>query len=174
MAYLQESIGLETAPSHPRLNRAGNQTIPTQPGASALESDFELLDFYPDTQLALRLWDIYVKSVDPVVKILHIPTVQSTVLATLLDPRSAHRSTVMLTFAIYYAAVTVLYYSDDENVDLGCEKPVLLKRYQTVLDRLLVTPDLMSGPDITGLQALAIYVVSTDAGPISCLVGLSV
>lgn len=158
---------METAPSHLRVNTTAYHKLPAQPGAYApLDRDSEPLDFYPDTQLALRLWDVYVKSVDPVLKILHIPTVQSAVVETILDPRSAQPSTVALTFAIYYAAVTALCHDDsDESVDLPWEKPALLKRYQTALDRLLVTPDLMSRPDIASLQALAIYVVSTEAGP---------
>ena len=124
------------------------------------------LHLYPEPALALRLWDIYVTLVDPVVKILHLPTVQSTVIATILDPKSAQVSTVALTFAIYYAAVTALHHNNgDEPVDLPFEKQVLWKRYQTALDRLLVTPNFMTRPDIPGLQALAIYLVSTERGP---------
>ncbi|KAF7162570.1 hypothetical protein CNMCM5623_007816 [Aspergillus felis] len=160
-----ESNGLETAPSHLQLNTTVHHRHPTQPGACApLDRDSEPLEFYPDTQLALRLWDVYVKSVDPVLKILHIPTVQSAAVATILDPRSAQPSTVALTFAIYYAAVTALCHGDsDEAVDLPWEKPVLLKRYQTALDRLLVTPGFMSRPELAGLQALAIYVTCLRA-----------
>jgi hypothetical protein len=107
---------------------------------------------------------VYVKWVDPVLKILHIPTVQSIVVATILGPRSAHPSTTLaLTFAIYYAAVTALCHDgDDQPVDLSCDKTVLLKHYQTALDQLLLTPDLMSQPDMLGLQDLTIYVVSTE------------
>ncbi len=126
----------------------------------------DVLEFYPDIQLALRLWNVYVKSVDPVLKILHIPTVQSTVLATILEPRSAQSSTVALTFAIYFAAVTALCHDDDhEPIDLSCEKQALLNHYKISLDRLLVVTDLMKRPEIEALQALAIYVVSTEAGP---------
>ncbi|CRG90842.1 putative transcriptional regulatory protein C139,03 [Talaromyces islandicus] len=159
-----EPTGLETAPS-PRVNTTAHHRLPTQPSACApLDRDSEPLGFYPDTQLALRLWDVYVKSVDPVLKILHIPTVQSAVVVTILDPGSAQPSTLALTFAIYYAAVTALCHDDsDEPVDLPCEKPVLLKRYQTALDRFLVTPDLMNRPEVAGLQALAIYVTCLRA-----------
>ncbi|UKZ78296.1 hypothetical protein TrVFT333_006032 [Trichoderma virens FT-333] len=157
--------GLETTTSHFKANTASHHRLPTQLGASApLERDSDLLDVYPDAQLALRLWNVYVRSVDPVLKILHIPTIQSAVVATILDTRSAQPSMVALTFAIYYAAVTALCHHDcDEPVDLSWEKPVLLKRYQTALDRLLVTPDFMGRPDVTGLQALAIYVTSSRA-----------
>ena len=158
-------LDLETTPSNHQLDTASHHKLPTQLGAPAPpDTDLELLNLYPDTQLALRLWNVYVKSVDPVVKILHIPTVQSAVVATILNTRSAQPSTVALTFAIYYAAVTALCHDDcDEPVELPWEKLVLLKRYQTALDRLLVGPDFINRPDVTGLQALAIYVVRTKS-----------
>jgi hypothetical protein len=126
----------------------------------------DVLEFYPDTKLALRLWNVYVKSVDPVLKILHIPTVQSTVIATILEPRSARSSTVALTFAIYFAAVTAFCHDNNNDpIDLPWEKPTLLKNYKISLDRLLMVTELMNQPEMTALQALAIYVVSTEAGP---------
>jgi hypothetical protein len=129
------------------------------------------LGLYPDTQLALQLWNVYVKSVDPVVKVLHIPTVQSAVVATILDPRSAQSSTLALTFAIYYAAVTALCYDDNSKEDFGLpwEKSVLLERYKTALNRLLIRPDLLNGPQLADLQALAIYVVSARAESGVCI-----
>lgn len=127
-----------------------------------------MLESYPDPQLALRLWNVYFKSVDPVLKILHIPSVQSTVVATILDPKSAGSSTVALTYAIYFAAVTALCHDSNNNepVDLPCEKTELLKRYKTSLDRLLLGTDLMNRPEMTALQALTIYVVSNGLAPI--------
>ncbi|KAI5455589.1 hypothetical protein BGZ63DRAFT_368628 [Mariannaea sp. PMI_226] len=160
-----QPLGPETTASDHQVKAASNYKPPTQPSTSApLGRDPELLDVYPDAQLALRLWNVYVRSVDPVLKILHIPTVQSAVVATILDTRSAQPSMVALTFAIYYAAVTALCHHDcDEPVDLPWEKAVLLKCYQTALDRLLVTPDFINRPDMTGLQALAIYVTCSRA-----------
>ncbi|KAL3442364.1 fungal-specific transcription factor domain-containing protein [Aspergillus insuetus] len=156
-----ESIGPETASAQPRANPVAHQK---RDACAPSDRGSELLDVYPDTQIALRLWDVYVKSVDPVLKILHVPTVQSIVVTTILDPRSAQSSTLALTFAIYYAAVTALCHDDNDHpVDLSCDKTVLLKRYQTALDRLLLTPDLMSRPDLSGVQALTIYVTCLRA-----------
>ncbi len=158
-------VDLEITPSNPQAHTASHQKLPTQLGAPAPpDTDLDLLNLYPDTQLALRLWNVFVTSVDPVLKILHIPTVQSTVVTTILNTRSAQASTVALTFAIYYAAVTALCHHDcGEPVELPWEKLLLLKRYQTALDRLLVGPDFINRPDVTGLQALAIYVVRTKS-----------
>ncbi|KAJ4864457.1 fungal specific transcription factor domain-containing protein [Trichoderma breve] len=161
----EPEITIQPRPISDNVNTASHHRLPTQLGAAAPpDRDSDLLDVYPDAQLALRLWNVYVRSVDPVLKILHIPTIQSAVVATILDARSAQPSMVALTFAIYYAAVTALCHHDcDEPVDLSWEKPVLLKHYQTALDRLLVTPDFMKRPDMTGLQALAIYVTCSRA-----------
>ncbi|PLB53696.1 hypothetical protein P170DRAFT_2424 [Aspergillus steynii IBT 23096] len=114
------------------------------------------LESYPDPQLALRLWSVYVNSVDPVLKILHIPTTQSAVIATILDPKSAGSSMVALTFAIYFAAITALGHHNEPELFL--DKSVLLKRYKAALDRLLINTEVMNRPEITALQALAIYV----------------
>lgn len=115
----------------------------------------------PDTQLALRLWKVYGEAVDPVVKILHMPTTQSNFISTALDSKSAHRSLLALNFAIYYAAITALCYdpNDDFQVALPNSKTFLLKRYSDVLDQLLLGAGFISSPDYTGLQALAIYAV---------------
>jgi hypothetical protein len=148
-------------------NTKAHHSLPAPPEACAPpDTVSDVLKFYPDTQLALRLWNVYVKSVDPVLKILHIPTVQSIVLATILDPGSAQSSTVALTFAIYFAAVTALCHdNENEPIDLPCQKSALLKRYKICLDRLLTVADLMNRPEIVALQALTIYAVSTKAGP---------
>ncbi|OQU97892.1 Fungal specific transcription factor domain-containing protein isoform 2 [Cladophialophora immunda] len=156
----------ETAPLHLQQGTKAHHTLPAQADAcDPLDMPSDVLKFYPDAQLALRLWNVYVKSVDPVLKILHVPTVQTTVVETILDPRSAQSSTVALTFAIYYAAVTALLHDDKNNepVRLPCDGPTLLKRYKGCLDRLLTVNDLLIRPEMTSLQALAIYVTCLRA-----------
>ncbi|CAG8945320.1 unnamed protein product [Penicillium salamii] len=136
-------------------NHTSAHTSPSQPSPCSNAAP-EVLEFYPDSHLALQLWALYVKSVDPVLKILHIPTTQSAVIATILDPKSACASMVALTFAIYFAALTTLYHSQ-ESIDLPMERPALLKNYKTALDRLLLITEVMNRPEIPVLQALAIY-----------------
>ena len=124
----------------------------------------DVLESYPDAKLALRLWDVYLKCVDPVLKILHIPSVQSTVISTILEPRSARAPEVALTFAIYFAAVTALGHDKDRDpIDRYWENARLLQRFKMALDQLLVVTDIMDQPDMMSLQALAIYAVSNTA-----------
>lgn len=66
---------------------------------------------------------------------------------------------VALTFAIYYAAITTLDHTT-ESIELPMERSVLLKRFKTALDRLLLATEVMNRPEMADLQALAIYAVS--------------
>ncbi len=143
-----------TAPPHfpPRAWPAvdAHPPLPDAPGVYAL---------YPSTQLALQLWSVYVKAVDPVLKILHIPTVQSTVVATILDPKSAAPSTLALTFAIYYAALTSMGDVETARAALPTEeRHAQLARCKAALDSLLSVAQLVARADIPAIQALAIYV----------------
>ena len=119
------------------------------------------MQLYPDTKLGLCLWDVYVKSVDPVIKILHIPSIQSSIISAILTPKLAASSTIVLTFSIYYAAVTSLYHDElHEVAEFHWDRLELLRRFRTALDRLLFTADIITRPSLVQLQALAIFAVS--------------
>ena len=90
-----------------------------------------------------------------------MPTTQSKFIETALDPKSAHRSSLALNFAIYYASITALFHNPIAtiHVALPSNKTVLLRRYSDALNQLLLGAEFISSPDFTGLQALAIYAV---------------
>lgn len=129
--------------------------------ASPANFDFssEASQFHPNSQLALNLWATYVRKVDPVLKILHIPTSQSGVIGTILDPGSANPSQTALAFAIYFAAVTSLDDLETSNI-LPENKITLLDRYKAGLNQALMQADFLSKPELLSLQALAIFLVS--------------
>lgn len=164
--------------SPPNLQTNSNTAIPTPiPTPAPLQSQNQqstILTSYPTPELALHLWSTYSKSVDPVLKILHKPTTQSAVLSTILDPTSATRSMFALTYAIYYAAITALCHNHTsgsgttrsgsntiipEHWSNEEERKTLLSRYKSALDTILLSTELMDSPDLTSLQALAIYAV---------------
>ncbi|CAI7576549.1 unnamed protein product [Penicillium pancosmium] len=160
--------------SPPHLQPNTNHAIPTPiptPAAPQNQNPNQqsvILASYPTPELALHLWSTYSKSVDPVLKILHKPTTQSAVLSTILDPASATRSMLALTYAIYYAAITALCHNHTFGSMGGNtiipeleqdqqESSTLLSKYKSVLDTILLSTELMDSPDLSSLQALAIY-----------------
>jgi len=115
--------------------------------------------YHPHRRVAIRLWKVFVDSVDPYVKVLHIPTAEATLYTVISDPTKASNENLALCFAIYYASVTAT--ASDETLDItGEDKKQALIRYRMCLEQSLAEADFLENPTITLLQAMAIYGVS--------------
>ncbi|CAG9996981.1 unnamed protein product [Clonostachys byssicola] len=115
--------------------------------------------FYPDTQLALILWTTYIENVDPVLKILHIPTMQSAMINVISRSQPHSYSMSALAFAVYFASVTSL--SEDQLPHLTTEdREEMLQKYKKGINQVVTEGQLFNEPDLTVLQALAIFATS--------------
>ncbi|GAD99904.1 conserved hypothetical protein [Paecilomyces variotii No. 5] len=139
--------------SSPKTNMNLNLGISTQ----APDDYTDIAHYYPDATLALRLWTVYVNNVDPVLKVLHIPTTQSAMIATIADVKSGSPAMLALSFAIYFAAVTTL--TNQEISELSSnDRQTLLHQYKTGLNQAVLKADYLNKPDLQILQALVIYI----------------
>ncbi|KAJ5604778.1 fungal-specific transcription factor domain-containing protein [Penicillium lagena] len=116
-------------------------------------------DLYPDPQLALRLWRAFIENVDPVVKVLHIPTTQSSIITLVADPSQTTSSFSALAFAIYFAATTSL--SEDEISEISSNsRSELLEKFKNGLNQIIIDLNLFNEPDVTTVEAIAIFAAS--------------
>lgn len=112
--------------------------------------------FYPQRRVAVRLWKVFVDSVDICVKVTHLPTAETILYTVTRDPTNASNENLAFCFAIYYASVTAL--PPDEVLDItGEDTKQALLRYRMCLEQSLAQADFLDNPTITLLQALAIY-----------------
>ena len=109
---------------------------------------------------AIQLWQAYVKNVDPLTKMLHIPTVQITMFTAINNPSEASDDINALLFAIYFAATTSLPVDDAINL-LGQDKSSALNAFKKRLEESLARANLLENPSLVLLRALAIYLVGT-------------
>lgn len=126
---------------------------------SAGLSQASLAAFHPRRNLAVRLWKIFVDSVDPHAKVTHLPTAERTFYTVLNDPASASSENLALCFAIYYASVTALPPNEVLHIT-GEDTGKVLNRYRMYLEQSLAQAEFLDNPTITLLQAMAIYAVS--------------
>ncbi|KAF4339303.1 hypothetical protein FBEOM_6717 [Fusarium beomiforme] len=112
--------------------------------------------YHPQRRVANRLWKVFIDSVDPYAKVLHIPSAEMLVYTVTSDPTKASNENLALCFAIYYASVTALPPEEVLNITGEDNKQALL-RYRMCLEQSLAQADFLDNPTITLLQALAIY-----------------
>ncbi|KAJ4134711.1 hypothetical protein NW768_004309 [Fusarium equiseti] len=113
---------------------------------------------HPHPNMMIRLWTIYSRNVDPLMKILHRPTMGKHFQAYIESP-SIHRFTPEINavmFAIYFCAAACLT-TESCFKQLGESKEVLTRRYRVSVERALAEADYLSTTKLETLQALTLY-----------------
>lgn len=137
----------------------------------------DLLSLHPLPGQIAVYWNIFKDRVDPLAKVLHIPTLEPTVLQSAATLNNLPRGFECLLFTIYYCAVTSLNTQDCVS-QLGEEKPVLLARYRFAIEQALARANFLTTEEIVVLQAFVLFLIclrrNNDARVIWTLTGLVV
>ncbi|CEH12466.1 hypothetical protein CBOM_00445 [Ceraceosorus bombacis] len=132
---------------------------------------------HPDPFVMLKLWQIYLDNVHPIVKLVHAPAVQRKMADLGSNMGDAPASHQALFFAIYSCAINSLRPSECQEL-LGYDRDSLLERCQQAAVLWLSKAELWRTSDLTVLQALIIHLTnisaSTDPRSYLCFVGMAV
>lgn len=120
-----------------------------------------LRSLHPSQSQILMLCTFFVDNVDPIFKVMHVPTLKRSILdaSSSLDNIIGGKSMEALLFAMYYAAVTSLT-SEDCTKYFQEDRCTLLDRYRFATEVALANADILTSADMTTLQALVIFLVS--------------
>lgn len=144
-------------------------------GYGSTNVDMQIL--HPPDQQARQLWEVYKENVDPLVKVLHIPTFETTFQQAISKLTRISKTLEPLFFAIYYGAVTST--TPEECLGRwGEERTAMLDRYRFGIEQGLARTNFLYCENIVVLQAFVIYLVllrrNGDARKIWTLTGLVV
>lgn len=132
----------------------------------------DLKTLHPDHSRIFTLWQVFLDSVDPVLKVIHVPTVQRQMIRATQDLASVPPVFESLMFSIYLAAVT----SMQNKTVLHEERQTLIERYRFGVEQALAKARFMSSPDVPALQALTLFLLcirySTDKTYVWSMTGL--
>ena len=115
-----------------------------------------LAKFHPPPEQIPTYWNIYKDNVDPVCKLMHIPTLEKTVLRAAQELNHIGKALEALIFSIYYASVTSLS-PGDCLVVLGVEKEATLRKYRFAVEQAFSRANFLSTQELIVLQALLLF-----------------
>lgn len=120
---------------------------------------------HPPTIQIIQLWQIYLDNINPLLKITHVPTVQSQIIEASSQLDKAPKNIEALMFSIYLMAITSL---EDADVQRRFKEPKqeLLARYHAATQQALTNAGFMRVNDSIVLQAFVLYLVCTLSCPI--------
>lgn len=118
----------------------------------------DMLSLHPLPHQIGAYWQTFKENVDPLVKVLHVPTFERTIAAAASNLTSLPRGLEALLFTIYYCAVTSLS-SEDCVAQFGEGKSTLLARYRFAIEQALARANFLITEEIIVLQALVLFLM---------------
>lgn len=146
-----ESVG----PDAPTPDHAADTTDLLFPGYCTPGS---IDQFHPEPVHALRLWQIFLDRVNPLTKIIHVPSLQPHLVEAATDPNAVPIKYQALLFSIYLMASIAL--SEDECAQvLGVSKHEAIRKFTSATRHALIQFDFLRNYDMASLQALVFFLV---------------
>ncbi|KAM0340870.1 hypothetical protein ACHAPU_010286 [Fusarium lateritium] len=116
-------------------------------------------EFQPDPVHVFRLWQLFVDRVNPLTKIIHVPSVQPFTLEMATDINKIPLNYQALLFSIFTMATVSL--SEAECIQmLGITRDEALRRYTIGTKVALTKFNFLKNYDMVALQALLLYLLS--------------
>jgi hypothetical protein len=117
---------------------------------------------HPDSQTIYEYWTIFKERVDPLLKIIHIPSFEKYLFGCKAIPDDSIIGMDALMFSIYYAAIVNCPQAQHHRYATG-GKDEKLRKYGCAIKRILAEPDVLTSSDIMPLQALTIYLYHSQS-----------
>ncbi|KEY67864.1 hypothetical protein S7711_05001 [Stachybotrys chartarum IBT 7711] len=116
-------------------------------------------DLPPDSTEVFRLWQLFLDRVNPLTKIIHVPTVQPYIIEALTNMENIPVKYQALLYSIYTMAVISL--SELECLQmLGMDREKALRRFAAGMKMALNRYNFLKNHDMTILQSLVFYLYS--------------
>ncbi|KAI1333599.1 fungal-specific transcription factor domain-containing protein [Xylariaceae sp. FL0016] len=121
-------------------------------------SEVDLRKLHPLPSQIPFIWQIYTENVDPLVKILHVPTMNKVIREVRTNLDSITPGQEALVFSIYYAAVTSME-EDEVKTNFGVDKSDLINRYRFATEQSLAKAKFLTTSELVVAQALVLFLV---------------
>lgn len=125
----------------------------------------DLRPLHPPPEQLLFYWEAYKDSVDPVVKVAHVPTTEKAIMKIIREKNGnfegVSRGFEALMFAIYLAVVTS-FTADQCRERLKMDRSMLLDRYRFGAEQALAKADFLNTHELVVMQAFVTFLVRSS------------
>lgn len=122
-------------------------------------SQSKLKPQHPCPETIRDLWQIYIENVDPLTKLVHVPTLRPAIDKAVNNTNTIPRGVEALMFAIYAAAIMTL--NDDDCMQMfQMSRRILLLKYVSATKMALSRARFMETTSLIVLQALVLHLLS--------------
>ncbi|KAF2157034.1 hypothetical protein K461DRAFT_283833 [Myriangium duriaei CBS 260.36] len=136
----------------------------------------DLVALHPSQMSIFKLWQIYIENINPLLRILHTPTMQTRILDAATRLNDIKPAFEALMFAIYCVSISSLS-DEDCRGNLGFLKHDILTSCRFACRQALQKSDVLRSDDFECLTALYLYIISvrpdTDPRSLSSILAIA-
>ncbi|KAI2604646.1 fungal-specific transcription factor domain-containing protein [Hypoxylon sp. NC1633] len=121
-------------------------------------SNVDLRRMHPLPSQIPFMWQVYQENVDPLVKILHVPTMNKIIRDLRSNMNGISPGMEALMFAIYYAAITSME-EEEVKLNFGVDKAQLIAKYRFATEQALAKANFLVTSELVVVQAFTIFLV---------------
>lgn len=118
-----------------------------------------LFPLHPEAVNIFRLWQVHIDNVNPLLKVVHIPSLQVRLIEAASNIINVDADLEALMFSIYCTAILSLTVEDCQTM-FGSSKQYLLSKYQSGCQQALWRCGFLTSSNRDCLTALFLYLVS--------------
>ncbi|KAF7563532.1 hypothetical protein G7046_g573 [Stylonectria norvegica] len=119
-------------------------------------ADVDLTALHPLPSQGRFLWQVYLENVEPLLKLMHIPTMDKLILGMESHAENLTAGDEALLFAIYYAAVNSMG-EGEVQTNFGVSQAQYVSQFRFALEQALARANLLNTSDIAVLQAFTLF-----------------
>lgn len=116
----------------------------------------DLRSLHPLPSQIPYFWDVFVENVDPLTRVLHVPTMAKAIKEAKENLDCLSKSIEALLFAIYYSVVTSMS-QEEVKSSFDTDKSVLIDRYRFGVEQALARADFLNTSELVIIQAFSIF-----------------
>ena len=118
----------------------------------------DLVGAGPSTSQACILWDTYKQNVDPLVKVVHRPSIERIFLKASGMPNNVSKAEAALLYSIYLTALITLEPVQCEAL-FGTSKSFMTSHYRALTEKAMAKASFLTSSSVLVLQAFVMYLV---------------
>lgn len=136
----------------------------------------DVASFHPPPTQIQTCWQLFLRNIDPLAKVLHQASTEKTLVKAINDPTALEKGESAVVFAVYLSSLSNMSATDAESF-FGAPKHTALAVYREATEHALMKANLLATEDLTTLQGFVLFLsfnrFTDDARRVWVLTGLA-
>lgn len=119
---------------------------------------FDMSKLHPHPSQIFIIWETFKENVDPVVKIIHVPSAKNIIMKAAVSSQNLSKANEAVFYSICFAAIVSMQEEQAKQL-LGEDKHILMQKYRFAVEQALSRASFLNSSSLMVLQAFVMFLI---------------